>query len=51
MKGIVFRGFVITVYFSICFKSNREFEYIQIVVLGDQNKVRLKGVISDKRRR
>ena len=51
MKGIVFRRFSITVDFYICFKSNSEFKYIQIVVLGDQNKARSKGIDGDERRR
>ena len=47
MKGSVVRLLLITVDFYICFQSNKEFKYIQIVVLGDQNKVMSKGIASD----
>ena len=51
MKRIVLRGFSITVDFYICFKSNGEFKYMQIVVLGDQTKIKSKGITSDEKRR
>ena len=38
MKGIEFKRFSISVDFCICFKSNGEFKYVQVVVLGGPNK-------------